>query len=327
MRNLLLCSTILLGLAACSAPEAADEAMDEAAENAAGTPAEDTAQADTGDDDAAGLPDTDIAVARISWTDGMPEITTPVVVTMQGLYDNQPAYDAAGGFYFTTESADGNTDIRYMDRSGSVSVITNTPGESEYSPRPSPDGRSVTYIHQPPGQVGGQAWRLMLDGSNYGPIHGYGPAGYYALSGDQTQMLLFALTDPFSLLWLDLENGIEGEITTGIGRALYSAPDGQSAYFTLQNEDGSWTIHSFSFEGNGVGEVMELPGETEDYAVFTTPAGELGWFASWDGELLFATGMDGNWRPVANLSGLGDGGVSRLAVAADADHMAIVFTE
>lgn len=329
MRNWLLCSTLLLGLAACSAPEPADDDItaDEGDSAVEDSQTAETAQDDGADEDAAALPDTDIAIATISWVDGTPDISGPVIVTTEGLYDNQPAYDANGGFFFTTESPDGNTDIRYRDPSGTVSVITNTPGESEYSPRPSPDGRSVTYIHQPPGQVGGQAWRQMLDGSNYGPVHQYGPAGYYALSGDQTQMLLFALTDPFSLLWLDLANGVEEEITTGIGRALYTAPDGQSAFFTLQNEDGSWAIHAFSFDGNGVREVMGLPGETQDYAVFTTPDGQLGWFAAWDGQLLFTSGESGNWTPVADLSGLGEGEISRLAVSPDAGHMAVVVAE
>ncbi|WP_421785890.1 TolB family protein [Hyphobacterium sp.] len=326
MRALFLSASALLALSACSASD--DIAPADAGEEAAGADtAEEASTADDAQDNAAGLPANDIAVAELTWIDGQPVLGTPEVVTARSNYDNQPAFDSSGGFYFTTETSGANTDIHYRSANGDIRVITRTPDESEYSPRPSPDGRSVTYIHQPPGQVGGQAWRQRLEGGSTAPIHDYGPAGYYALSGDQSQLLLFALTDPFTLLWVDIENGRRAEITTGIGRALYTSPDGNSAYFTLPQSDGSWTVNRFGFAGQTVSELFALPGETQDYAVFTTPEGELGWFTAADGQLLFRTSDNAEWTAVADLSPLGSGAVTRLAVSPSADRMAFVVEE
>ncbi|WP_420431401.1 hypothetical protein [Hyphobacterium sp.] len=327
MRAAFLSTSMLLVLTACSAPEDADT---EIAQGEA--PVEEAAETETpaaSEDEAAavGLPANDIALADIAWTDGLPQLGEFAIVTSAGSYDNQPAFDAAGGFYFTTESPGANTDIHYRGPGGEIRPITRTPDESEYSPRPSPNGASVTYIHQPPGQVGGQAWRHQLEGGNAEPIHPYGPAGYYALSGDQRQLVLFALTDPFTLLWFDIESGEQAEIATGIGRALYTSPDGTAAYFTLPQSDDSWTVNRVDFANRSVIELFSLPGQAQDYAVFTTPQGETGWFSASDGTLMFRLGDAGEWSAVASLQALGEGEVTRLAVSPNADRLALVVAE
>ncbi len=318
-----------LVLAACNAPPqtpADTGASGTPPQDEAPAPADDTPESAAVEDEAAGLPRTDIALANLEWIDGMPHIAGHRIVTAAGLYDNQPAFDNHGGFYFTTETAGGQTDIHYMNAGGGAHSITNTPDESEYSPRPSPDGRSITYIHQAPGGYGGQVYRQALDGSSTGPVHEYGPAGYYALSGDQSGMLLFALTDPFSLRRIDLVSGTGEDVTTGIGRALYSAPDGQSAYFTLQHPEGGFAVNRFGFSDSAITPVFRLPGETEDYAVFTNPDGELAWLAVSDGTLFYRASHD-SWQAVGDLAAAGLTGISRLAVSPDAGQLAIVVEE
>lgn len=279
------------------------------------------------DEDASGLPETDIAVADVTWQDGLPVISTPLITTRAGLYDNQPAFDARGGFYFTTETPGNQTDIRYMDANGSVSSFTNTPDESEYSPRPSPDGQSVSYIHQQPGDIGGQVYRTRVDGSVSGPVHDYGPSGYYALSGDQSQMLLFALTDPFTLRWADNQRGLEQQIASEPGRALYSSPDGQLAYFTLANPEGGFTVNAFAFADRSITTLFNLPGESQDYAVFLNPAGDVSWFAVENGTLVYRDSGQQNWQPIADLTAMGLTGTSRMAVSPQADRIALVVEE
>lgn len=318
-----------LMLAACNAPSETPAATGatQGAQQADSAAAESgSTESEAAEEAATGLPETDIALANLEWIDGMPRIAGLRIVTMTGLYDNQPAFDNHGGFYFTTETVGSQTDIHYRSSAGEVRNITNTPEESEYSPRPSPDGRSITYIHQAPGGYGGQVYRQSLDGTPAGPVHDYGPAGYYALSGDQSHMLLFALTDPFSLRWIGLDLGIEEEVTTGIGRGLYSAPDGQSAYFTLEHPDGGYIINQFGFGDSAITPVFRLPGETEDYAVFTNPEGELAWLAVSDGTLFYRAAHD-SWQPADDLAAMGMSGISRLAVSPDAGQLAIVVEE
>lgn len=314
-----------LVLAACNAPS---EPPADTGATQSDAPAEETvsAESEPAEEDAAGLPETDISLSNLVWIDGMPRIADRRVVTAAGLYDNQPAFDHHGGLYFTSETAGSQTDIRYMNADGEVRNVTGTPDESEYSPRPSPDGNSITYIHQAEGGYGGQVYRHSLDGSVTGPVHDYGPAGYYALSGDQSRMLLFALTDPISLRWIDLGLGIEEEVTTGIGRALYTAPDGRSAYFTLEHPEGGFIINRFGFADSSIMPVFRLPGETQDYAVFTNPDGELSWMAVSDGTLFYRATQD-SWQPVGDLAAMGLSGISRLAVSPDAGQLAIVAEE
>lgn len=320
-----------LALTACNGAPAPDPELTED-ETAMADPAmpettDDAAAAATEDEEPAGLPQTDISLSTLVWNNGLPQIADRVIPTSQGSYDNQPAFDD-GGFYFASETPGLQTDIFYYSLdSGAISRITDTPDESEYSPRPSPDGQSVTYIHQAPGGYGGQVYRHQLDGSATGPVHEYGPAGYYALAGDQSEMLLFALTDPFSLLWTDLELGIEEEITTGLGRALYTAPDGQSAFFTLEHPEGGFTVNRFSFTDASITPVFRLPGESEDYAVFTKPDGGLGWLSATSDTLFYRDDNVSSWQPIADLDAMGLSGVTRLAVSPSADRLAIVSNE
>lgn len=318
-----------LTLASCNAPSGtpADSGGSGATQqDEVPAPETDLALSDDAEDETEGLPETDISLARLEWVNGLPSLAGQRIVTAEGLYDNQPAFDDNGGFYFTTETAGNQTDIHYMNAAGEARNITQSPDESEYSPRPTPDGNAVTYIHQAPGGYGGQVYRHPLEGTSTGPVHDYGPAGYYALAADQSAMLLFALTEPFSLRWIDLDLGLEEEVTTGIGRALYSAPDGQSAYFTLEHPDGGYIINQFSFGDSAITPVFRLPGETEDYAVFTNPEGELAWLAVSDGTLFYRASQS-NWQPVADLAAMGLSGISRLAVSPDASQLAIVVEE
>ncbi|PIW28839.1 MAG: hypothetical protein COW29_08040 [Rhodobacterales bacterium CG15_BIG_FIL_POST_REV_8_21_14_020_59_13] len=318
-----------LTLGSCNAPSRtpAETSTPEAPQqDAANAPETGTAQSDIADDETEGLPETDISLAGLEWVNGLPRLAGQRIVTAEGLYDNQPAFDDNGGFYFTTETAGNQTDIHYMNAAGEVRNITQSPDESEYSPRPSPDGNAITYIHQAPGGYGGQVYRHPLEGTSTGPVHDYGPAGYYALAADQSAMLLFALTDPFSLRWIDLERDIGEEVTTGIGRALYSAPDGQSAFFTLERPEGGYIVNQFSFGDSSITPVFRLPGKTEDYAVFTNPEGELAWLAVSDGTLFYRASQ-AYWQPVGDLAGMGLNGISRLAVSPDASQLAIVVEE
>jgi len=323
-------SLAALLLVACgNSPEANTPEPDAPDEVDQAQPSEDAASdtADQDDNDAGGLPETDIFVTDITWTDGLPSLSGIRALTAPGLYDNQPAFDAADGFYFTSETPNSQTDIRHMNiTTGEVSIVTDTPEESEYSPRPSPDGRSMTYIHQAPGDVGGQVWRQSLENSMAGPVHEYGPAGYYALAGDQSQMLLFALTDPFTLRWANFDLGHVTEVSEGIGRALYTAPDGASAYFTLEQPEGGWQVHQFQFSDQTITPLFQLPGISEDYAVFETPDGGLAWFSVSEGTLFYQHDQAG-WQPVADLNEAGLSGISRLAVSPQADRLAIVAEE
>lgn len=283
-------------------------------------------QADEGADP--GLPSTDIHIAELDWQGGLPHAGTPINATKRPGYDNQPAFTADGtGFYFAAGD-DERTDIWRCSLDCSERTrITDTPEAGEYSPRPTPSGGIIAYIYQPPGGYGGQVWYDDPDGGNARPASERGPNGYYAFNFDMTRLAVFALTDPVSLVVFGrFENTEEIVVAEDIGRALYAAPDHESLYFTLPREDGGFAVHATGFGGEIPRHLFDLPGTTQDYAVFAMENGMTGFVAVADGALHFRTeGTD--WQATTDLGAYGLTDISRLAVSPDRSRLAIVAGE
>lgn len=318
-------------LAACSGPGPDEEtAPDETAAPAGsetGTSDAETPETSGGAEEAetAGLPDVDIYVAPLSWVGNTPAIGDIANATARPGYDNQPAFTRDGtGFYFTSGD-DEHTDIwRCSLDCGVRTQITDTPQSGEYSPRPTPAGGVISYIYQPPGGYGGQVWFDDPAGGNARPASEVGPNGYYAFNADMTRLAVFGLSEGFPLqVFGRFEDTQIVTAAEGIGRALYAAPDHARIYFTRPREDGGFAVYETDFSGETTAHVFDLPGEAQDYAVFTLPDGSDGFFAV-DQNVLMARSRDLPWHSVADLDVHGLTGVTRLAVSPDRRHIALV---
>lgn len=330
----------LLLLSACSGDtpeEAAPE--DETAPATESEPAGETETAagsgdadgveDAGEDPAAaGIPGMDIYITPLSWVGGIPAIGEVVNATDRPGYDNQPAFTRDGtGFYFTSGDS-ANTEIWRCSLDCSQRTrITDTPESSEYSPRPTPAGGIISYIYQAPGGYGGQVWYDDPEGGNARAASQAGPNGYYAFNADMTRLAVFALEEPVALkVFGRFEDTEPVTVAENIGRALYAAPDHESVYFTLPREDGGFALHETDFTGEIVTHVFDMPGEAQDYAVFSLPDGRDAFFAVDQGVLMMRT-RERPWHSVADLSVHGLGGITRLAVSPARTHLAIVASE
>ncbi len=323
MTRLLLAGTtgLFALLAACSAPQDPVDADAAAADETA-------VEAEEADASAASLPDVDIYIAPLNWVGDIPSLGPIHNATRRAGYDNQPAFTADGqSFYYA--SGDGPlTDVWRCNLDCSErEQITDTPLSGEYSPRPTPAGEALSYIYQAPGGYGGEVWLDRLEGGEARPASTVGPNGYYAFNSDMTRLAVFALDDEAHL---KVFGRFDGEppmsVADPIGRALYATPDHSAVLFTQGREDGGYTVLQTGFDGSGVQTLFDLPGETQDYAVFALADGQDAFFAVDEGVLMMRT-RDLPWASIADLGEYGLTGVSRMAVSPDRTHIALVAFE
>jgi len=347
--RLIVASTLVLALAACTPPSAEDDsAVDEATVND-GTMADEMATEadapagdddasmmdDAGDDDAGndadagGLPQMDIYLANISWTDQMPSIDAPQNATNHPGYDNQPAFAAnSHDFYYSAETASGTTDVfLFGDASGEIFQVTDTPEDGEFSPRELGDATGIAFLHQNAEGVQ-HVTRSDFAGENRSVMIDLDPVGYFAFSGDGNQIAMFVLTEPFTLQVADLSTGDVNVVYENIDRALYATTDGMGAIFTTPRDgDDGFRAMYYSFTDGEIEYLFDLPGASQDYALVDAPDGLVGAFASSEGTLYYRTTNDIDWTPIADLSAYGLEGVTRMAVSDDSAKIAIVAAE
>lgn len=335
MTRLLLAGTagILALLAACSAPQdqaAPDETADgnSPAQTAAPDAAPDEADTEEADAAAASLPGVDIYIAPLNWVGDIPTLGPVHNATRRPGYDNQPAFSADGQSFYYASGNGPLTDVWRCNLDCSERVrITDTPLSGEYSPRPTPAGEALSYIYQPPNGYGGEVWLDRLEGGEPRPASTVGPNGYYAFNADMTRLAVFALDDEAHLKVFDrFEDSVPQSVADPIGRALYARPDHGAVLFTQAREDGGFAVFETGFDGTGTHSLFDLPGETQDYAVFALADGRDAFFAVDQGVLMMRT-RDLPWASIADLEEQGLSGVSRMAVSPDRSHIALVAFE
>lgn len=278
----------------------------------------------TGEEDGVLAPlDTDVLLADLHWeTSGPPAIGRPTNLTHRPDYDNQPTFlpDGSGLWYTVVETHTGQADIyRYDLDPPTVSRVTMSNPESEYSATPLPDGSGISTIRVEADSTQ-RLWRFDADGSNAAPLlENVEPVGYHAWI-DENTVALFVLGQPPTLQLADLRTGRARVIASDIGRSIQPIPGTFDVSYVQRHPDGTSTI-------------MRLPGDGGDPQPIIEAVGG-GDFHAWapDGTLLMAEGAivyaappetPRAWTPVADFSDL-HLSISRLAVSPDASHIAMV---
>jgi hypothetical protein len=326
------------GLIACSPPQT------EAPTETALTPAADIEQAESvADQEEAGLPGTDIRIYALNWQDGRPYIGAAAGGVVRPGYDNQPSFTPDGtGLLYTAGDETGETDIWRLDlASGETAAITNTPGESEYSPRVPPGEAALAYIYQPPGGYAGNVYLANADNSGRHAAEDLAPVGYYLFSADMRHVVTFALGETNTLALIDrtAEPQVTRPLASNPGRSFARTQSGDSAWVTLARTDSGYAVHRMDFVSGAMSDGFDLPGDSQDFARIVDPMSGLfafdGFFAAAGGTLFYGTvsadpaaaSLSPAWIEVADLTELGLTEVTRIAVSTNADRIAFVAAD
>jgi hypothetical protein len=259
---------------------------------------------------------------------------TPLNISNNSGYDNQPAFTPDGGAVLFTSvrgdrkpdpanSAAIGSDIwRYDIGARRIVQVINTP-ESEYSPTVTPDGQHISVIRV---EADGaqRLWRFTIDGKNPSLVlRDIKPVGYHAWA-DSNTLGLFVLGEPSTFQVADTRSGKADVMAKNIGRSIQRIPNGGISYVQRDTRDGVATLT-----------VMEWRADSRTSTpLVAVPQGvtqaDLAWTP--DGLLLMASGGKlVGWRRgqtamsvVADLDAAGLRSVSRLAVSPRGDHIAFV---
>ena len=267
-------------------------------------------------------PDTEVYLAKLQVANGVVTVGPPENISNSAGYDNQPSFSRDGRSVFFTSARGGQMDIyRYDIAAKSVAPVTKTP-ESEYSATVTPDGAHISVIRVESDQAQ-RLWKFPLAGGEPSLVlTDVKPVGYHAWL-DANTLALFVLGQPATLQIADVRTGKAEVAARNIGRSLVPIPGG-GVSFVQRDADKTMRINRVAVE-QGKFVVTPLigtaPDATEEFVAWTP-----------DGTLLMAAGGklygwrrgDTDWKPVADLSGFGVRGVSRLAVSPQGDWLALV---
>jgi hypothetical protein len=267
-------------------------------------------------------PPPDVYVAPLMVARGTVNVGAPLNITDRPGYDNQPAFLGDGsGIFFTSVRDDAQADIyRYDIASRRTTRVTTSAPESEYSATPIEAGKAISVIRVERDSTQ-RLWKLPLGGGEPSVIlERVKPVGYHAWADDNT-LALFVLGNPNSLQLADVRRGTADTIATGIGRSLHRAPGTRTISFVRKLSPTEWWIESLDVATRATTRLVQLPDGVEDYAWL--PDGSV--LCGRGSALLRWSGKAGEeWQTIADLSGAGIGGITRLAVSPRGDRLAFV---
>ena len=267
---------------------------------------------------AASAPSTDIYLGTISSAGAAATVGGVVNITDRDGYDNQPAFEPGGEtLLYTSARNRTQTDIyRHDARSGTTRQVTQT-AASEFSATPLPAGGGFSSIHE--SATAQQLWRFDSDGTSRGGIFdGVQPVGYHAWA-DDNMVMMFVLGAPATLRLGDLRTGDAEILADNPGRSLHKVPGRRAISFVRKIDDENWWIETYNLDSGEFTRLLPtLPGR-EDYAWMPDGSIVMG-----DGSRLYRARPGEPWAEIADLTGAGVTGITRLAINDSGTSIAIV---
>jgi len=240
-------------------------------------------------------------------------ITNPINISNNPGYDNQPSFVTDSTLVFAY-SVHGQPDVLFYELTSGYSIrLTDTPG-GEYSPTPTPDGSSFSFIRLDPD--GKQLLYKLGKDKKAEPLHNTLVIGYHAWI-DKDELLAFVLGEPSTLVKVNTTDGSHKTLDSNIGRSLHKHPkSGKMLYISKAQSD--WTINSWDPKSGTIETVTKtLPGQ-EDFCIHPNGILLMG-----KADQLFYFQHD-QWKPLANVSAFGIKNISRLAVSPNGKRLALV---
>ncbi len=265
---------------------------------------------------------TDIYIGTLQHNDGRASVGQLTNATDRDGYDNQPHFGPDGTYIlYTSALSDGQTDIyRYEIGSNRSTAVTRT-RESEYSPSAIP-GSSAFSVIRVEADSTQRLWSFDADGQNAELIlENIQPVGYHAWSGDGVTVALFVLGSPPTLQLASTRTGMARIIERNIGRSLHRIPGEAAISFVHKASDEEWWIRRLDLGSGRVTSLTKTIPGSEDYA--WTPRGTI---LMGSGSFLYqwTVGSPDGWTQVADFADQGVQAITRIAVSAAGDRIAIV---
>ena len=268
-------------------------------------------------------PATDIFVAELRVARRKVSVGTPVNATARPGYDNQPFFLRDGrSFLYTSVHEDAQADIYRFDLDRKTTVrVTATP-ESEYSPTPLPTGNGFSVVRVEADSTQ-RLWAFDADGSRPRLVlDSIKPVGYHAWANDHT-LLLFVLGTPSTLQMADARlPAAPGEVLArDIGRSLQRVPGREAVSFVQRDSVAGASLQEVDARTHRVTRLVTAPAGADFFVwmpegIALTASGTK--LYQWDPQ------RGGEWELVADLASAGLTNLTRLAVSAKGDRLAIV---
>lgn len=229
-------------------------------------------------------------------------------------YNNQPAFNGPNELYLTTDLYDETfTELIKLDLLGQeYTRVTATDSISEYSPNPRAPNDMLSCIRVERDGKTQSLYQYPLDHSNAGSrlLKNMDNIGYHYWLSD-TEVALFLVTDPVSLVIADIETGTVRLVSENVGRCLKQDSDGNLLYVHKVRTD-LWYIKSYDLEQQASVILVKTLPDSEDFELLP------------DGTLLMGSGsvlksinpsIDEYWKEAADLYDLGITKITRLAAS------------
>ena len=268
---------------------------------------------------------TEIWLVDLGTKDGKQVAGTPIRVTDNDFYDNQPCFSKDGSMIWYASMPDTiQSDIySYNLKTKEIKQVTSTP-ESEYQPYPIPfykDKLSIVRVDMDRAQ---RFYELSFDGSEPALlIPNEDSVAYYCWMNDTTLGTYMLNGGGGSLQQFDLipQQSIILMQYGGFGRCLAKIPGSANLSYVLKNSDGKYVLTKFDFVSQERMPLAEMPGEIEDYCW----GPDMKVYIGKDGKLFSYDTRNENakWIEVADLSKT-VGTFYRLAMSPKGDKIALV---
>ena len=268
-------------------------------------------------------PGSEVYLFDLSKQEGLYQLSNPKNISANPGYDNQPFFSPNGKsiLYAGIQAYEQTDIIRYDIKSGQHTNITNSAG-SEYSPTLTPDGKFIsTIILEKNGRQ--LLWKYPAKGGAPQIVVDELVIGYHVWI-NKDQLLAFVLGRPQTLQFINLKTGEQEIMAAGIGRSLHKIPGENKFSYISKADENNWMIMSWD------------PQSQQSKALVATLAGseDLAWTP--DRKILMGKGTelfqcdpfaDKQWKKIAGLQDYNLKSMTRLAVNAKGDKIAIVVAE
>lgn len=266
-------------------------------------------------------PSTEVFLAPLVWTNSSVTVGTPVNITNNPGYDNQPSFlpDSSAVLFASNRDTKQNDIYKYDIASKQIVQLTKT-AENEYSPLVALDGNSFLTVHGAEQSI----FRYDMDGSNPRLVYQHGPLliGYHVWT-TPTEFAAFILAAPPAPQSLQVINTTTGKgeiIETNTGRSLLRRVGYDTISFVSKTDPQKWMIKQFDIKTHAVTTITETVPRSEDLTWL--PDGRTV-MASGSKLFVWQTGATA-WAELADLTAAGIKRITRLSASRDGKHLAIV---